>query len=80
MGSDALISTLAFPLLLMQSTDGLAGVTHLPLLGMMIWHIGVSGMIFGRALSKSLPIGVAVALLYALLSIQIMAKLFPAGG
>lgn len=78
-GSDALISLLALPLLLAQGVEGLAGVTHLPLLGMMIWHVAVSGMIFGRAISKSLPIGIAVALLYTLLSVQVMATLFPAG-
>jgi hypothetical protein len=79
MGSDALISLLALPLLLAQGVEGLAGMTHFPLLGMMIWHIAVSGMIFGRSISKSLPIGIAVALLYTVLSVQVMAKLFPVG-
>lgn len=79
MGSDALISLLALPLLLAQGVEGLAGMMHFPLLGMMIWHVAVFGMIFGRAISRSLPIGIAVALLYTVLSVQIMAKLFPVG-
>lgn len=79
LGSDALISALALPFLLAQDVEWLAGATHLPLLAMMIWHVAVSGMIFGRSISKSLPIGIAVALLYTLLSVQVMAALFPAG-
>ena len=77
MGTDALISFLALPLLLAQGVEALARMTHLPLLVMTIWHIAVSGMIFGRAVSKSLPIGIAVALLYTVLSVQLMAWLFP---
>jgi hypothetical protein len=79
LGSDVVISALALPFLLAQKTEELAGLTQLPLLAMMIWHIAVAGMIFARAISKSLPIGIAVALLYTLLSAQAMAKLFPPG-
>lgn len=78
-GSDALISLLALPLLLAQGVEGFAAVLYFPLLAMMIWHVAVFGMIFGRSISKSFPVGIAVALLYTLLSVQIMAKLFPAG-
>ena len=78
-GSDALISLLALPLLSAQGIEGFAAVLYFPLLGMMIWHVAVFGMLFGRSISKPFPVGIAVALLYTLLSVQIMAKLFPAG-
>lgn len=76
-GTDALINLLALPLLLAQGVAGLGGMVHLPLLVMMVWHVVVSGMIFGRAISRPLSVGVAVALLYTVLSILLMARLFP---
>jgi hypothetical protein len=78
MGTDALISLLALPLLLAQGVAAVGGMVHLPLLVMMVWNVAVSGMILGRAISRPLSVGVAVALLYTVASILLMAKLFPA--
>ena len=44
---------------------------------LLVWNLLVAGHILRHALSTSLGIGVGVALLYALFSMQLVATLFP---
>ena len=77
LGCDILISLCALPALSSLSIQptplGLAAVIML-----MIWNWLVTGHIFKHALSQPFLFGIGVALLYFLLSYQIIAMLFPA--
>ena len=75
-GTDTVISFFAIPAvasLNSQATD----LAFFAMLALMIWHWLVSGHIFRHALDKPLFFGLGLALLYILLSSQVMALLFP---
>jgi hypothetical protein len=75
-GTDTLISFFAIPAvasLSSQATD----LAYIAMLVLMVWHWLVSGHIFRHALDKPLFFGLGLALLYILISSQVMALLFP---
>jgi hypothetical protein len=76
LGCDILISLCALPALSSLSVEptplGLAAVFML-----MIWNWLVTGYIFKHALSQPFLFGIGVALLYFLLSYQVIGALFP---
>lgn len=76
LGTDIVISFFALPpiaSLNAQPTDA----AYLAMLALMIWHWLVSGHIFRHALDRPLFFGLGLALLYIMLSSQVMAALFP---
>jgi hypothetical protein len=72
---DALISILAFPVMISVSSGAERGGGYL-LVGLMVWHLAVMAHIFRHALSRSLWVGYAVAMLYTLMSFQVLQLLF----
>lgn len=77
LGSDALVSLLGIPPLQLIADIGagpIAGLLWLLLVG---WHIAVMAHIVRHALSQSLPVGFVVAVLYTVVSFQVLAFLFP---
>lgn len=75
LGVDSLISIIAFPVMISVSGGTERGGGYL-LVMLMIWHLAVMSHIFRHALSKSLWIGYAVAMIYTLLSYQVLQLLF----
>jgi len=76
MATDALISFFAIPAMATLATEG-AGLAFLVIVLLMVWHWLVSGHIFSNALEKPFTFGLGVALLYILISYQVMAVIFP---
>ncbi|MBM3202441.1 hypothetical protein FJZ55_00840 [Candidatus Woesearchaeota archaeon] len=77
--SDALVSSVALPLLLLMASTPEAKPVYLLLLGLMIWHWAVMGHILRHAVSVRWVHGVGLAMAYMVLSYRIMSSLFPAG-
>lgn len=76
-GTDAIISTFAVPLLTwMISSPESRGVIYLLLLMLMLWHLAVVAHILRHALSRSLAIGFGLAIVYIALSYRVMVALF----
>ncbi|NOQ37069.1 MAG: hypothetical protein GQ569_14450 [Methylococcaceae bacterium] len=81
-GVDALISFFAFPVLSALTTPMPDG-SSIPLLAifvfitLILWHWLVTGYVLHHALSQPLPFGLGVALLYLMVSYQIIGVLFP---
>lgn len=76
LGTDTVISFCAIPAvasLNSQATD----LAFFAMLALMVWHWLVSGHIFRHALDRPLFFGLGLALLYILISSQVMALLFP---
>jgi hypothetical protein len=83
MGAGILLGILAFPLLLWlkiaaQQVGFSPTLASLLLIGLMIWSIAITANIMREALSVSFTVGVLVAVIYALVSIQVMNFLFSA--
>jgi hypothetical protein len=84
LGSDALISSFAVPLLAMmvlaspdeKSADFFLLILKIVFLMLMLWYVAVMAHILRHALSRPLGIAVALALVYVLASVQIMSMLF----
>jgi len=80
-GSGSLLGLLALPLVLWgqpsQAEEQVSGLLLYAWLLLLVWNLLVAGHILRHALSTSLGIGVGVALLYALFSMQLVAILFP---
>ena len=80
-GSSTLLGLLALPLVLWgqpsQAEEQVSGLLLYAWLLLLVWNLLVAGHILRHALSTSLGIGVGVALLYALFSMQLVAALFP---
>jgi hypothetical protein len=79
LGTDALISALAVPLVIWspKSPDGQFALVGLTL--MMFWHLAVVANIFRHALSRSLGMGLCLAIIYVVASFRIMMMLFAPG-
>ena len=77
LGSDALISFIALPLLFWIKVDPSMSALFLCLLGLMLWQLIVMGHILRRALDKPLLFGVGLAFLFLFLSFQLMGSLTP---
>jgi len=76
LGTDSVISFFAIPVIASLQIDN-TGLPMFAMLLLMIWHWLVSGHIFRHALDKPLFFGLGIALLYVLISSQLMALLFP---
>ncbi|ADE15449.1 conserved hypothetical protein [Nitrosococcus halophilus Nc 4] len=80
-GAGIILGILALPLLLWLDAAQQAGlppgVVSLLLFGLMIWSLAVTAHIMRQALSVSFTVGVLIAVIYALVSIQVMNFLFP---
>jgi hypothetical protein len=76
LGCDALISSLAVPLLTWMLTSPEAKGVYLFLLLLMLWHLAVVAHILRHALSRHLGIGLGLAIVYVVASYQVMLLLF----
>jgi len=76
LATDALISFMAFPAIALLLNDE-AGLISFVITLLIIWHWVVSGHIFSHALEQPFTFGLGVAFLYILVSMQVMAMLFP---
>ena len=76
LATDALISFMAFPAIAVLLNDE-SGLISFVISLLIIWHWVVSGHIFSRALDQPFTFGLGVAFLYILMSMQVMAILFP---
>lgn len=77
LGTDTVISFFAIPAIASLNTEA-SDLAFLAMLVLMGWHWLVSGHIFRHALDQPLFFGLGVALLYILISSQVMELLFPA--
>jgi hypothetical protein len=76
LGIDTVISFFAIPAVASLSSQA-TELAYVAMLVLMVWHWLVSGHIFRHALDKPLFFGLGLALLYILISSQVMALLFP---
>ena len=80
-GSGSLMGLLALPLVLLVDTAQPAEQVPAVLAGfwlsLLIWNLFVMAHIMRHALSSSFAIGLGAAVLYALVSMQVVATLFP---
>ncbi len=74
--TDSLISFFAIPVMATLVGDGSA-FSILSIIALMIWHWLVSGHIFSQALEKPFTFGLGLALLYILISSQVIGLIFP---
>ncbi len=76
LGTDAVISFFALPAIATLNSHA-NDLAYFAMLALVLWHWLVSGHIMKHALDRSLFFGLGLALLYIMLSSQIMAALFP---
>jgi hypothetical protein len=76
LGTDALITGFAIPLEGVLLAYPQAGLLHVLLLLLMLWHIGVLAHILRHALSQTLAVGLALAIVYVAFSVQVLVMLF----
>lgn len=84
-GTGALLSLLAWPLLLVawrteQLGGGVPVLVGFALLGLLAWTLLVIGHILRHALEVHLAVGTGLGLLYVIVSWRVMAALFPEAG
>ena len=77
LGADAVISFLGLPVYSSMITGKISMLPFFALIGLMIWHLFVTGHIFRHALNKSYSFGLGLAFLYLFSSYQLMMILFP---
>ena len=75
-GADIIISFFALPAIATLNTHA-NDLAYFAMLALVLWHWLVSGHIMRHALDRSLFFGLGLALLYIMLSSQVMAALFP---
>ena len=75
-GTDIIISFCALPAIATLNTHA-NDLAYFSMLALVLWHWLVSGHIMKHALDRSLFFGLGLALLYIMLSSQVMAALFP---
>jgi hypothetical protein len=80
-GSGSLMGLFALPLVLLvdpgQPAEQVPALLAAVWLLLLSWNLFVMGHIMRHALSTSFPVGLGVAVLYALVSMQVVATLFP---
>lgn len=79
LGTDALISSLAVPLVAAAMIDPKLGIAQVLLLMLLLWHTGIIAHILRCALSQTLGVAVGLAIVYVLFSYQIIIALFGPG-
>lgn len=75
-GTDVIISFFALPAIATLNANA-NDLAYFAMLALVLWHWLVSGHIYQHALDRSLFFGLGLALLYIMLSSQVMAALFP---
>jgi hypothetical protein len=80
LGTDALISSFAIPLMIGIPQSPQAQGFYFGLLLLMLWHLTVVAHIFRHALSRPLGVGLGVAIVYVVASYQMMLLLFAPTG
>lgn len=80
LATDALISSLAVPLLAWMAWSEQGGEPYLLLLILMLWHLAVVAHILRHALSRPLSVGIGLAIVYIVATYQVMMLLFPPAG
>lgn len=78
LATDALISALGLPPLQLLAGSGAGPLAALLWMALVAWHVAVMAHIVRHALSQPLGVSFAVAVLYTVVSFQLMAFLFPA--
>lgn len=80
-GAGSLLGLLAFPLVLLQgpvsASDSMPVFLSVVWMALLLWNLVVSAHIMRHALSTSFAIGLAVSVLYVLVSTQFVATMFP---
>lgn len=76
LGTDIVISFFALPAIATLNTHA-NNLAYFSMLALVLWHWLVSGHIIKNALDRPLFFGLGLALLYIMLSSQVMAALFP---
>ncbi|MBS3964715.1 MAG: hypothetical protein KGZ80_09520 [Methylomonas sp.] len=76
LGTDIVIAVLALPVIA-SLNNAPNQPAYFALVGLMIWHWVINGHIFRHALDRSAMFGMLLALLYIMMSAQVMASLFP---
>ncbi len=74
--TDSLISFFAIPVMA-TLTGGGSAFSIISVIALMTWHWLVSGHVFSQALEKPFTFGLGLALLYILVSSQVMGLIFP---
>lgn len=74
-GADIVINCIRIPAVASLNTEA-ADLAYIVMMVLMIWHLSVIGHIFRHALDKPIFFGLVLALLYLLISSQVMALLF----
>ncbi|WP_143735885.1 hypothetical protein [Methyloprofundus sedimenti] len=77
LGTDAIISTFAIPILAILNQDPSNMLAILTMLALMIWNWLVTAHIIRHALNKSFSFALGIAFLYVFSASQIMGILFP---
>ena len=80
LGTDALISSMAIPLLALTAGARGPQSAYIFLLMLMLWHVSVVANILRHALSKSYGFGLGLAIAYFVGTYQIMSALAPPTG
>lgn len=75
-GTDCIVSVIAIPAIASLNSQP-NELAYLAMLALMLWHWLISGHILRNALDRSWFFGLGLALLYIMLSSQVMAALFP---
>lgn len=75
-GTDTIVSFAVLPAIASLNSHP-NELAYFAMLGMMAWHWVISGHILRHALDRSWFLGLGLALLYIMLSSQVMAALFP---
>jgi hypothetical protein len=76
LGTDALISAIAIPLEGILLFNPQADLVYLLMLLLILWHIGVVAHILRHALSQTITLGLALAIVYVFFSLQVLILLF----
>ncbi len=77
-GTSAIISAMAFPLLVLQASLGEGSVLPSVLvLGLMIWNLNIMGNILRHALESKPWIGLLLAVMYLYISVSVFRAIFP---
>lgn len=76
LGTDCVVSVLALPAIASLNAQP-NELSYLAMLALMVWHWVISAHILRHALDRSWFFALALALLYIMLSSQVMAALFP---
>lgn len=76
LGTDALLSGFAIPVQALLLIDPQAGLVHLLLLLLMLWHLLVIAHILRHALSQTFAVALGLSIVYFVFTLQLLVLLF----